>query len=641
MKKHINTYLLFISILFFNTLNAQLDYNSIVDTSILNTMILKSVEGINTSDLEFSPIFYDNGIVYVSSSSKDKKKFDLNINEAFFTLKYASFDSLDNLNKEENFSYDLKIKNHLGPCAFNENEDILFLSRNKKGKVKKGKEDQLINHFGVYLYKFNNGFWIFDEEFPLNSSNYNIFHPTWDESNSRLIFASDMPGGYGKTDLYSIKLINGNWTELKNLGPNINSEDKEAFPYIYNSKYLFYASDKKGGKGGFDLYFSQEENETFSKSINLGKKFNSDHDDFSLILNSDASKGYLTSSRNGGKGKDDIYSFSSPTPIFSLFNNYFTINVKDAKSLNPIKNAKITFSKYKLIAKEKPKITKIKGIDKEIIYTIDQNSIIESEPIYSNSKGINKTKLPTGSYIVKVIKPGYSPYSSLVNTENSAKLIDVKMKHDVKDKFEFSFLDSENQKLINNMRVQIEGGDENTISKNNGLYTLLLSRGTQLKIIANSDDYVKKEIIIKYLKTPFKFDIVMDKKQRYVDYLPTNKGETMVLKNIYYKYNSDKLTKTAKKELQRLLNHLNQHNNLIIEVSSHTDSRGRKQYNRKLSERRSKSVKAYLISKGIKNSRIKIKGYGETKLINHCADGVKCSENEHAINRRTEVKVLD
>jgi outer membrane protein OmpA-like peptidoglycan-associated protein len=79
---------------------------------------------------------------------------------------------------------------------------------------------------------------------------------------------------------------------------------------------------------------------------------------------------------------------------------------------------------------------------------------------------------------------------------------------------------------------------------------------------------------------------------------------------------------------------------VIIELSSHTDSRGSDEYNEKLSQARAESCVNYLISKGIKPERLVAKGYGEKKLLNKCADNVPCKEEEHAINRRTEFQVI-
>ncbi len=80
---------------------------------------------------------------------------------------------------------------------------------------------------------------------------------------------------------------------------------------------------------------------------------------------------------------------------------------------------------------------------------------------------------------------------------------------------------------------------------------------------------------------------------------------------------------------------------LRIELSSHTDSRGKDKYNMALSQKRAQAAVNYLVSKGIARDRMVAKGYGESKLLNRCANGVKCSEAEHQLNRRTEFTVLE
>ncbi len=624
-----------------NFLFAQFGYKELIDKGVLDTLKFVGIDAINTKYLEFSPMFYDSGIVYVSSRPGAKRKFDKEIDEAFFTLRFCEVDSNGIYSNDDLFSYNLKLKNHFGPCAFSIDENTMFLSRNKKGVVKRHDKEENVNTFGIYIYKYKNGFWKLDSEFPLNSNTYNVFHPTWDEANKKLIFASDMPGGYGKTDLYSIKYVNGRWIELMNLGSTVNTDKKEAFPFIYDSKYLFYASDADGGKGGFDLYVSYKAEDKYLPKINLGDKFNSENDDFGLILSPDALDGYFTSNRQGGKGKDDLYRFSCNKSVFRVFNTYYTVNVSDNNTGEKIDNAKITFSKYKLVAKESPKIAKIKGIEKEIIYTIDPSTIVESSPIYTDKNGNSQVKLSAGSYIVKVVKNGFIPYSSVVNTEKNSRFFDIKLKPSVKDRFVFAFLDSETKKPIKDIKIELEGGDSiDLLNEKGGKYILSLLRGNRIKMIAGAEGYINKELIIEYGITPGNFDILMDKVKKYVKYLPTTTGEIMILKDILYKYDSDKLTRKAKKELDKLVNHLKSHPKLEIELSSYTDSRGRRDYNQKLSERRSQSVKKYLIRKGIAKKRIKAVGYGESRLKNHCSDGVKCSDTEHAVNRRTEVKVL-
>lgn len=110
---------------------------------------------------------------------------------------------------------------------------------------------------------------------------------------------------------------------------------------------------------------------------------------------------------------------------------------------------------------------------------------------------------------------------------------------------------------------------------------------------------------------------------------------------IFYDLNSAKLTAEARKTIdETLLTLMKSKPNIVIELSSHTDSRGNDGFNMDLSERRARSVVDYLITKGVNSSRLVAKGYGETRLVNRCANGVDCTEKEHRNNRRTEFRVI-
>lgn len=117
-------------------------------------------------------------------------------------------------------------------------------------------------------------------------------------------------------------------------------------------------------------------------------------------------------------------------------------------------------------------------------------------------------------------------------------------------------------------------------------------------------------------------------------------GNQFELKNILYPLNKADITADAALILDRLVATMHDNPELEIELSSHTDSRGSAVYNQSLSQKRAQSAINYLVRKGIAKKRLVAKGYGESKLLNSCADGTNCSEEEHAINRRTEIKVL-
>jgi outer membrane protein OmpA-like peptidoglycan-associated protein len=112
----------------------------------------------------------------------------------------------------------------------------------------------------------------------------------------------------------------------------------------------------------------------------------------------------------------------------------------------------------------------------------------------------------------------------------------------------------------------------------------------------------------------------------------------IVLENIYYDLDKWAIRPDAAKELDRVVQVLNDNPKLHIELSSHTDSRAGDQYNLVLSDKRAKATVEYIVSKGIDAKRLTWKGYGESKLVNHCTNGVICTEEEHQQNRRTEFK---
>ena len=120
----------------------------------------------------------------------------------------------------------------------------------------------------------------------------------------------------------------------------------------------------------------------------------------------------------------------------------------------------------------------------------------------------------------------------------------------------------------------------------------------------------------------------------------SDKKEITIVENINYSSGSWDIQPGAAKELAKIVDILKQNPNLTIELSSHTDAIGNDAYNRDLSEKRAKSAVQFIISKGVEKMRIRGKGYGESKILNRCLNGVKCSEKEHRLNRRTEIKFV-
>ncbi len=120
----------------------------------------------------------------------------------------------------------------------------------------------------------------------------------------------------------------------------------------------------------------------------------------------------------------------------------------------------------------------------------------------------------------------------------------------------------------------------------------------------------------------------------------TDCGKAINLKNILFDLDKFVIREDAKKELNKLVRFMQDNPLVKVELGSHTDSRGSAKYNQALSQKRANASVAYIVSEGIEKSRITGKGYGESKLLNECADGITCSETQHQLNRRTEFKVI-
>lgn len=113
------------------------------------------------------------------------------------------------------------------------------------------------------------------------------------------------------------------------------------------------------------------------------------------------------------------------------------------------------------------------------------------------------------------------------------------------------------------------------------------------------------------------------------------------MKNIYYDFDKYDLRPESIKELEKVVSFMKANRDLYVELGSHTDSRGNDEYNQRLSENRAKSAVDYIISRGISPERIRSKGYGESRLVNGCSNGVDCTEAQHQLNRRTEIIVSE
>jgi outer membrane protein OmpA-like peptidoglycan-associated protein len=363
------------------------------------------------------------------------------------------------------------------------------------------------------------GKWKNVTEFPFNSDDYSVGHPSLSSDGKVMYFVSDMPGGYGGTDIYRTFLIDGKWSTPENLGEVINTPGNEMFPFIYEDGSLYFSSNAHNSMGGLDVFITYYTGSEWATPENLNYPINSPGDDFAFSINTKTAKGFVSSSRSGN---DAIYKFKKNDPTFTLFG----------------------------IAKKKDTEERVEGVTVQIINE-ETGTVIEE---VSDAEGKFDLKLEMDAdYLLICTKEGCFARTDKLSTKGL--------------KFSEDFY----------------------------------------------ADFLVEEIEI---------------------------GKPIVLENIYYDFDKYVIREDAANELEKLVQLLKDNPTLEIELSSHTDVRGSERYNRILSDKRAKSAVDYLINRGIDKDRLTWKGYGKSRLINHCDGTVKCSDEEHQLNRRTEFTVL-
>jgi peptidoglycan-associated lipoprotein len=163
--------------------------------------------------------------------------------------------------------------------------------------------------------------WAEPQRLPFSVDSFNFGHPAVSPDESLLLFSSDMPGGFGGLDLwyseYDRKMKT--WSKPVNLGPSVNTDADEAFPFLHDDGTLYFSSTGYPGMGGYDIFMAKMIKEkSWGHAENMRYPINSSGDDFGIIFEKKKERGYLTSNRAGGKGGDDIYSFHLPELFFTL-----------------------------------------------------------------------------------------------------------------------------------------------------------------------------------------------------------------------------------------------------------------------------------------------------------------------------------
>ncbi|WP_162927024.1 OmpA family protein [Flavobacterium psychrotrophum] len=497
---------------------------------------------INTDKADFGVSFYGKKVVYASAKDTVRdgaKTYSWNA-QPYLSLYVAERNADGSFGKEKEFLKNAQTDYHNAAAAFSPDLKRLFVSVNNVSKSKRLQNDKAGTNNVQIVYGTVAGEQLTKKALAsFNSPDYSTGQPAVSADGNWLFFVSDMPGGFGGTDIYVAPLYSdGKIGKPLNLGNIINTKGNEMFPFA-TATALYFSSDGHYGLGGLDVFvskmngdaFTSPQNSTgeiFGLPKNLGKPINSNRDDFAYVTSTDGKYTYLSSNRAGGKGDDDIYMVvpNDEAPCIKTIKG----TVANSNGNSPISAALITAT----------------DADGATIKTVQ-----------SGADGLYEITLPCdGLAVITVTKPDFTTEKKPV--DNNPLKLDFQLKAFT----DFVVKDKENVEMID-------------------------------------------------------------------------------INPIYFDFDQYYITPRAAKELDKVVYVMEHFPNVVIKIESHTDSRGKDDYNLRLSDDRAKSTYSYIISKGIDPKRIEsVKGYGETQLLNKCGNGADCTEEEHQLNRRSNFIIV-
>ena len=302
----------------------------------------------NTSSAESGVTFLNGDLVYASHRVELDSRFGIKggLDKRPTSVLYAV-----DAEEVEKSTTPIKVQSgeaeDFGFAAYSDNGMMMVFVKSDFDVDSRG-VSQLRGDMGLFYSELDeSGEWMADQPFPYNSNEYDNGFPYLSQDGKTLFYASNMKDGYGGFDLYVSHFENGGWTAPRNLGSEVNTPGNEITPYISDSK-LYFASDYLPGLGGYDVFSIKNINNRWDGLEHMGACVNSPSDDYGFIKDPKGTSAYFTSTREGGKGHDDIY------------------RVGDVNALNSIEIVKPEMTPMPIMASaEIEKDFEIKGIEKD------------------------------------------------------------------------------------------------------------------------------------------------------------------------------------------------------------------------------------------------------------------------------------
>ncbi|WP_254085780.1 OmpA family protein [Dawidia cretensis] len=581
-----------------------------------NFSIVNIGREINSEYEDYAPVFSEteDEIVFTTRRREDnlnQNVFDDNKpwEDIFFsTKKEGKWAFAKNIGEPVNTPY------HDSNLSLSANGNTLFIFKDDGGG-------------DIYFSERANGVWSPPAPLPgIINSSFEEKSISMSADEKTLYFSSNRPGGYGGLDIYrATKDSKGAWSNVKNLGPKINTELDDDGPFIdYDGITLYFSSRGRKGMGGFDVFratFDPAANE-WSEPENLGYPINTPDDDVFFVASKDGKRAYYSSIREDGMGYLDIYVITIPDGLKNLASK---TSPTTAKEPDAIKEPAIDPS---TVARNDQTTTTPDPTTTTPPVTIPP--VTTKEPVTTGDPAkTDPSKTPPTKEPVKT-----EPKQEPVKTE--PKVAPVK-KETIPLKYEVTVVDSENKTPLN-AKIKLVGAKDNVIvpltNNGNGVYTFSVKsqqpKDYRLSVDADGYIFVNENVRIGGAST--------DEKTvgRTIQLRKISVGATSILRNLYFDFDKATFETGSYTELNKLEAMMRSNPDMQVEIGGHTDAIGTKAYNLFLSRKRAEAVKDYLTKKGIDARRIKATGYGKSKPLASNDD----EDEGRELNRRVEFTVL-
>ncbi|MFT6717682.1 MAG: outer membrane protein OmpA-like peptidoglycan-associated protein [Sphingobacteriales bacterium] len=562
---------------------------------------------INGKGDDFGAALMGESVVYVSDGESNPavKRSSGWSGKSYMDLYISDRIAGGGLSSPQFFSKAVNSRLNEGPLCFTKDELQIYFTRNNPESGKNGS-----NNLKIYRATLAGTDFVNVEEMPFCSNEFNVCHPTLNSEGNLLYFASDMAGGFGGYDIYKVTYDRGFWGRPANMGPVVNTEGNESFPFIHRGGKLYFSSDGHVGLGGKDIFSVDVRRATPENVENLSAPINSRADDFAFIADSSGNAGFISSNRDGGKGGDDMYAF-----VFAEQSDIYLLKgtVVDLNDF-PIPGTLV------YIKDEAGNVLGKSQTDNDGFFTFNLNRF-KTYKVTTQSQAYEQSEMPVSVF----------PAGSVRNIEVLAEKSNFSVKGIIKNDQTGREMGEVALTLLN----KNSGKSQSGITSLDGKFGFLLVGSTDYAMKIEKSGFFSKNI---------EFSTVNRKSGSVIRFQELNLeaikvDQVIEIPNIYYDFGKFDIRTDAAEELDKVVDMLQDNSNVSIELGSHSDSRGSSDGNLALSQKRAESAVNYIVSKGIDRARVGARGYGESMIKNRCTDGVRCSDAEHQENRRTEIKI--